>query len=102
MQKKILAVYIVLLFMGIILTGFLTLNFVRTSHLKSIEENLISNAKLISAYIEEKSAEISFQSINFSKYAQKYKKQIQAGLHLFTKMELFLEILEVIQKIFQK
>ncbi len=95
MQKKILAVYIVLLFMGIILTGFLTLNFVRTSHLKNIEENLISNAKLISTYIEEKSAENSFQSINFSKYAQKYKKQIQSRVTFVDKNGIVLGDSEV-------
>ncbi|HHY90261.1 MAG TPA: cell wall metabolism sensor histidine kinase WalK, partial [Clostridiales bacterium] len=85
MQKKILVVYIILLFMGIALTGFLTLNFVKTSHLKNIEENLISNGKLISAYIEEKSAEASFQSINFLKYAQEYKEQIQSRITFIDK-----------------
>ena len=79
MQKKILAVYIVLLFMGIILTGFLTLNFVRTSHLKNIEENLISNAKLISTYIEENLLKIPFKASTFRNTLKNIKSKFNPG-----------------------
>ncbi|SET51818.1 PAS/PAC sensor signal transduction histidine kinase [Natronincola peptidivorans] len=53
MQKKILAVFLIILLVGILLTGFLSLNLIRSSYINQLEEQLITNAKLIEDFIIE-------------------------------------------------
>ncbi|MCT4621347.1 MAG: cell wall metabolism sensor histidine kinase WalK [Marinisporobacter sp.] len=80
MQKKIFVTYTILILIGIILTGLLTLNFVRTSYVENMEDKLITNAKLINQFIKGKAEEKSFKDIDFSKYANEYGEQIDARI----------------------
>ncbi|WP_129596412.1 two-component system histidine kinase PnpS [Anaerophilus nitritogenes] len=78
MQKKIFATYMVLIFLGIILTGALSLNFIKTGYIDHIENKLITNANLINCFIEEKIENKKLNSIEFYDFAYKYSKEINA------------------------
>lgn len=51
MQKKIFTVFFIILLIGILLTGFLSLSLIRNSYISQLEQKLISNAKLIEEFI---------------------------------------------------
>ncbi|WP_408625493.1 two-component system histidine kinase PnpS [Crassaminicella thermophila] len=76
--------YTVLILLGIIFTGLLTLNFVRTSYIENIENKLITNANLINKFIEEKTSKMPFDNIDFSKYAHEYAKEINSRVTIIS------------------
>ncbi|MFZ5965833.1 MAG: two-component system histidine kinase PnpS [Bacillota bacterium] len=78
MQKRIFTIYIILLLVGVIITGLLTLNFVKGTYLNNTENKLISNANLINEFIKDKITEKSFYAIDYSKLAHDYSEQINA------------------------
>jgi two-component system phosphate regulon sensor histidine kinase PhoR len=80
MQKKIFVTYTILILIGIILTGLLTLNFVRTSYVENMENKLTTNGKLINEFIKKTAEEKSFQNIDFSEYASEYGEQMDARI----------------------
>lgn len=47
MQRKIYLMFIVLLLIGVLTTGFLSLNLVRSVYISNVEERLITNSELI-------------------------------------------------------
>lgn len=72
MQKKIFITYTILLFIGIVLTGLLTLSLVSTSYMNDVEKRLITNATLINKFIVEEIKDRGFDKLDYSKYAQEY------------------------------
>ncbi len=80
MKKKIFTTYTILLLMGIILTGLLSLSFMRINYLNNIEEMLISNGRLINNVIEDELDDQSFNNISFSEIAHKYSPIINARI----------------------
>ncbi|QXM05831.1 two-component system histidine kinase PnpS [Crassaminicella indica] len=98
MQKKIFITYTILILIGIILTGLLPLNFVRTSYVKNIENKLTTNANLINQFVKEKAEEISFEHIDFSQYANEYAEQIDARVTFINKMGKVIGDSEIGQK----
>lgn len=78
MQKRIFFTYTILLLVGIIISGVLTLGFIKGSYLKAMERMLISNGNLVNQFIEDKIEEDPFYNINFSELAHKYAKQANA------------------------
>ncbi|WP_432402662.1 two-component system histidine kinase PnpS [Wukongibacter sp. M2B1] len=78
MKKKIFATYAILLLMGTIITGLLSLSFVRISYLNNIEKMLITNGNLINSLVEDKLDDRTFSQINFSELAYKYSEEINA------------------------
>jgi len=78
MKKKIFTTYAILLLIGTIITGLLSLSFIRISYLDNIENMLITNGNLINSLVEDKLDEKSFSEIGFSNLAFKYSKEINA------------------------
>ncbi|ABR49015.1 multi-sensor signal transduction histidine kinase [Alkaliphilus metalliredigens QYMF] len=70
MQKKIFGTFVILLLIGILLTGFLSLSLIRTSHMNELERRLISNAKLIESFIMEK--EVDLKPAELQRIAEEY------------------------------
>ncbi|WP_053956909.1 two-component system histidine kinase PnpS [Inediibacterium massiliense] len=85
MQKKIFATYMVLICLGIILTGALTLNFIKTGYIEHIENKLITNANLMNCFIEEKIENKTSNPIKFYDFAHKYSKEINARVTFIDK-----------------
>ncbi|TCO79288.1 two-component system histidine kinase PnpS [Marinisporobacter balticus] len=85
MQRKIFVTYTILIFLGIILTGLLTLKFVRTSYVENIENKLITNANLISKFIEKEIEEDPSSPIDFHKYAHEYAAEIDTRVTFINK-----------------
>ncbi|QZY57155.1 two-component system histidine kinase PnpS [Crassaminicella profunda] len=85
MQKKIFVTYTILILIGIILTGLLTLNFVRNSYVENMENKLITNASLMNQFIKEQAEKNSFEDIDFSQYANAYGGQIDARITFINK-----------------
>lgn len=77
--------YIILLFVGAILTGLLTLNFVKAIYVENAENKLITNANLINQVIAEKITEDSFSDIDFPKYAYQYATEIGSRITFIDK-----------------
>lgn len=59
MQKKIFTVFFIILLIGILLTGFLSLSLIRNSYINQLEQKLISNAKLIEEFIKEEDDDLA-------------------------------------------
>ncbi len=78
MKKKIFATYAILLLMGTIITGLLSLSFMRISYLENIEKMLVTNGNLINSLVEDKLGDKTFAQINFSELAYKYSEEINA------------------------
>lgn len=76
MQKKIFIIYINLILIGIMLTGLLTLKFVRTTYIENVENQMVTNANLINQFVEERISETSVDDVNFTEAAKKYSKEI--------------------------
>ncbi len=85
MKKKIFTTYSLLLLMGIILTGLLSLSFMRVSYLNNIEKMLLSNGKLINNVVREKVISDSLEEIDFSYLAHKYSAEIEARITFINK-----------------
>ncbi|SHK10709.1 two-component system histidine kinase PnpS [Paramaledivibacter caminithermalis] len=80
MKKKIFATYAVLLLMATILTGLLSLSFIRISYLDNIENMLITNGNLINSLVEDKLDDKIFSQIDFTSLAYKFSDKINARI----------------------
>lgn len=78
MQRKIFITYTILLLVGIIISGVLTLGFMKGSYIDTIERTLMSNGNLVNQFVEDRVKEGSFYDIEFSELAHRYAKQINA------------------------
>ncbi len=76
MQKKIFITFTILLVVGIILAGLLTLSFVRTTYEENIENRLITNAQLINQFVTDQISESDFEKVDFSNYSKEYSRLI--------------------------
>jgi len=52
MKKKFLMVFILLITVGVVISGMLSLSLIKTNHEKDVKVNLIKNAKLIKHFVE--------------------------------------------------
>ncbi|SKC48966.1 two-component system histidine kinase PnpS [Maledivibacter halophilus] len=78
MKKKIFITYAILLLMGTILTGLISLSFIRISYLNNIENMLITNGNLINSLVEDKLNYKVFSEVDFSSFSNKVSDQINA------------------------
>lgn len=78
MKKKIFTTYAILILMGTLITGLLSLSFIRISYLENVEKMLMTNGNLINSLVEEKLLDDSVNGINFSDLAYKYSNEINA------------------------
>lgn len=78
MKKKIFVTYAILILMGTILTGLLSLSFIRISYLENIEKMLITNGNLINSLVEDKLDDKIFSEVDFSSLAYKISDEINA------------------------
>ncbi len=76
MKKKIFITYAILLLMGTLLTGLLSLSFIRLSYLSNIEQMLMTNGNLINSFVEDELSAGDFPEINFSSLAKKYASEV--------------------------
>lgn len=59
MQRKIFIAFFIIVLLGILMTSFLYLSLIRSSHLDELENRLISNGRLIEAVIMERSGSLN-------------------------------------------
>jgi two-component system phosphate regulon sensor histidine kinase PhoR len=85
MKKKIFTIYIILLLLGIILTGLLSLSFVRISYIDNIEKMLMTNGNLINTLIKDKLDKKNIDEIDFSNLAREYSKEVNARITFIDK-----------------
>ncbi|MBB6216992.1 two-component system phosphate regulon sensor histidine kinase PhoR [Anaerosolibacter carboniphilus] len=78
MQRKIFITYTILLLVGIIISGVLTLGFMKGSYIETIERTLVSNGNLVNQFVEDRIKEDSFYQIEFPELANRYAKQVNA------------------------
>ncbi|MCC5911880.1 MAG: PAS domain-containing protein [Clostridiaceae bacterium] len=77
MQKKIFAIFVVILLVGVFSTGVLSLGLVRSSYIEQVEDNLISNGKLVEEFIQtNKDMNIKELKIAINDLGQKIDKRI--------------------------
>lgn len=80
MKKKIFTMLTVLLLLGIILTGLLSLSFIRISYIDKIEEMLLTNSKLINSLVEDRINSKEVDEIDFSNLAYEYGGKINTRI----------------------
>lgn len=78
MKRKLLITYLLLLLIGSIITGLLSLNFIKKSYLNDVTEKLISNGKLINKTIIAKND--SKENLNYFALSQYFSYQINARI----------------------
>ena len=78
MKKKIFSTYAILLLIGVLITGLLSLSFIRISYLDNIERMLMANGTLINNLVEDKLNDRVFSEIDFSNIAHKISSEISA------------------------
>lgn len=78
MKKKIFITYAILILIGTILTGLLSLSFIRISYLENVEKMLITNGNLINSLVEDKLDEKVFSEIDFLNLSYKISDEINA------------------------
>ncbi len=78
MQRKIFITYTILLLVGLIISGVLTLGFMKGSYIETLERTLVSNGNLVNQFVEDRIREDSFHEIEFSNLAHRYAKQANA------------------------
>lgn len=72
MKKQIFTIFSVLILIGVITTGALALSLTRINYINSIEEQLISNAKLINEFLKVQA--VTDEELN--KYSKTYSEEI--------------------------
>ncbi|MEW9122319.1 MAG: two-component system histidine kinase PnpS [Thermotaleaceae bacterium] len=80
MQRKIFLTYTALFLVGIIITGLLSLGFMRKSYLENTENKLIANGNLINHFIKERMDEGRLEEVDFSKLAHEYSREIHTRI----------------------
>lgn len=78
MKKKIFTTYAILILMGTLITGLLSLSFMRISYLENVEKMLMTNGNLINSLIEDKLLDENVTKIDFTSFAYKYSNEINA------------------------
>lgn len=78
MKRKLLLTYLLLLLIGSIITGLLSLNFIKKSYLNDVTEKLISNGNLINKTIIAKND--SKENLNYFALSQYFSHQINARI----------------------
>lgn len=82
MQKKIYIVFVILVLMGITITGILSLGLLKGNYAQGVEERLIANAKLIKNFMESND---NFYDLNLDEIAKKYSQSTQARITFIDK-----------------
>ncbi|KPU28307.1 histidine kinase [Caloranaerobacter sp. TR13] len=82
MQKRIFITFLTLILIGILTTGMLSISLMRVNYIRNIEDKLISNSKLIEAFIKEQE---NINNINFNGLADTFSKKIQARITFIDK-----------------
>lgn len=85
MKRKIFATYAILLLMGTMITGLLSLSFTRITYVENLEKMLTTNGSLINGLIEEKLMEQSIDEIDFSNLAHKFSGNVKARVTFIDK-----------------
>ncbi|MBM7614573.1 two-component system histidine kinase PnpS [Alkaliphilus hydrothermalis] len=80
MQRKIFGAFFIILLLGIFLTGFLNLSLIRSSHLRELENRLVTNGLLIEQFLREHDGEITEKELR--RIAEEYGKRINARITL--------------------
>ncbi|KAB3533172.1 two-component system histidine kinase PnpS [Alkaliphilus serpentinus] len=80
MQRKIFIIFTIILLLGILMTSFLYLSLIRSSHLDELENKLISNGKLIEAIIHER--EVPLNKEEYQRIATTYGEKIGSRITL--------------------
>ncbi len=80
MKRKLFTTYAILLLMGTMLTGLLSLSFIRISYVENLEKMLITNGNLINGLIEEKLEEKHINEIDFHGLSYKFAEEVGARL----------------------
>ncbi len=78
MKKKIFTTYAILILIGTLITGLLSLSFIRISYLENVENMLMTNGRLINRLVEEKLINQSLDEIEFSSLSHMYSNEINA------------------------
>lgn len=86
MQRKIYFMFIVLLLVGVLTTGFLSLNLVRSVYMSNIEERMITNGELISNSINH----IDDSELDFDEFTNEIASNIKARVTLIDKTGIVL------------
>ncbi|MBS4540072.1 PAS domain-containing protein [Clostridium sp. D2Q-11] len=81
MKKRIFIIFSILILIGVITTGSLSLSLVRLNYINSVEEQLESNSRLISQFL--KSQNIEDDDLNI--FADTYSKEIGARISFINK-----------------
>ena len=74
MERKLFIVFVILVLIGVLTTGFLSLSLLKVNYLNNIEEKLISNAVLIKEFLNNKEG----NALNLDSLATTYSKNINA------------------------
>lgn len=82
MQKRIFVIFLMLILIGILTTGMLSISLMRVNYIRNIEDKLISNSKLIEVFIKEQE---NIDKINFNELADIFSKKIQARITFIDK-----------------
>ncbi len=78
MQRRIFLTYTLLLLVGIVITGLLSLGFMQKTYMENMEDKLIANGKLINLLLKERIQEPNMEPLNFSRLAYEYSEEIDA------------------------
>lgn len=83
MKKKIFITYAILLIIGTILTGLLSLSFIKMDYLNNIEKMLITNGNLINTMIQQESNRS--KELDYHQLSKKLSKNINARITFINK-----------------
>jgi len=78
MKRRLFTTYAILLLLGTILTGLLSLSFIKINYIGNAERMLQSNGSLINGFIEGNLEEEAFEDINFPSLAKRFSQSIGA------------------------
>lgn len=81
MKKRIFTIFSILILIGVITTGAVSLSLVRLNYINSVEERLISNSKLISEVLKSQNIE----EIDLNNIAKSYSKEIETRITFINK-----------------
>lgn len=76
MKRRVIIIFSVLILLGVLTTSFLSLSLVRNNYIKSVEEQLKSNSKLINEFLISK----DLQDTDLDLLAKKYSENIDSRI----------------------
>ncbi|MGO1368289.1 MAG: two-component system histidine kinase PnpS [Senegalia sp. (in: firmicutes)] len=76
MKKRVFIIFSILILIGVITTGTLSLSLIKNNYINNIEERMISNSKLISTFLQNTPNE----NIYLDKIAKTYSKEIDSRI----------------------